>query len=97
MGERTGFGSVRTVALKIRPAYCDLDWVMFINACEATIAGTCRKEMWLKGTGNRSGSEVEWIASAPVVVNLGQGLSTYFFFPCVPCDLCRHQMTQKSF
>jgi len=79
---------VGAVALKVWPAYCDLGWVVFVSACEATIARTCRKEeMWLKGTGNRSGIEVEWAASAPVVVNLGHGLSTYFFFPCAPCDL----------
>lgn len=79
---------MRTVALKVWPAYCDLGWVVFVSACKATIARTCRnEEMWLKGTGNRSGSEVEWVASAPVVVNLGHGLSTYFFFPCAPCDL----------
>jgi hypothetical protein len=80
--ERTGFSGVRAVALEVRPAYCDLGWVVFVGACEATIAGTCRKEvMWLKGTGNRFGSGVEWVGSAPVVVNLGQGLSTYFFLP----------------
>jgi hypothetical protein len=82
MRERTGFGGVRAVALEVRPTYCDLGWVVIVNACEATIAGTCRKEgMWLNGTGNRSGGEVEWVGSAPVVVNLGQGLSTYFFLP----------------
>jgi hypothetical protein len=78
---------VRAVALKVWPAYGDLGWVVFISTCEATIARTCRKEMWLKGTGNRSGSEGGGVASAPVVVNLGHGLSTYFFFPCAPCDL----------
>jgi hypothetical protein len=73
---------VRAVALQEGPAYCDLGWVVFVHACEATIAGTCHKEgMWLNGTGNRFGSEVEWVGSVPVVVNLGQGLSMYFFLP----------------
>jgi hypothetical protein len=60
MGESAGFSVVRAVALEVRPAYCDLGWVMIVSACEATIAGTCHKEgTWLKGTGNRFRGEVE--------------------------------------
>ena len=45
---------MRAVVLEVGPAYCDLDWVVFVRARKATIARTCRKkEMWLKGTGNR--------------------------------------------
>jgi hypothetical protein len=49
MRERTGFGGVRAVALKVWPAYCDLGWVVFISACEATIARTYRKGDVVKG------------------------------------------------
>ena len=49
---------MRAVVLEVGPAYCDLGWVVFVCACEATIARTCRKkETWLKGTGNRFESE----------------------------------------
>jgi hypothetical protein len=82
MRESTGLCGVRAVVLKIGPAYCDFGWVVLVSACEATIAGTCRKGWkWLKRTGTR-GEEIrrsKLDKSAPVVVNLGQGLSTYFF------------------
>jgi hypothetical protein len=93
MRESTGFRIVRAVVLEIRPADCDLGWVVFVSACEATIARTCHNRwLWLNGTGNRfGGKEVKLDDSAPVVVNLGQGLSTYFFLPWVPCDLSRVQ------
>jgi len=32
------------VALEERPAYCDLGWVVFVHACEATIARTSGRE-----------------------------------------------------
>ena len=48
---------MRAVALEVGPAYCNLGWVMFVHACEATIARTCREGLWLKGTGNRFSSE----------------------------------------
>jgi hypothetical protein len=58
MGERTSFSGVRAVVLEVRPAYCDLGWVVFVDACKATIARTCHKEgRWLKGTRNRFSNE----------------------------------------
>jgi len=58
MGERTSFSGVRAVVLEVRPAYCDLGWVVFVDACKATIARTCHEEgMWLKGTKNRFSNE----------------------------------------
>jgi hypothetical protein len=77
MGELTGVGSLRTVALQKFPANGDLGGVVLIGAGKTTVARPCNAK------------RVEVIPSekvitepnegcGPVVVNRGQGLSVYF-------------------